>query len=287
MLAAESRRLNGITGTGEVTGILVYWTLELVLHCLLFCATFNPKTEMEMVMSATKLYLTHKDEATRLTGGIYTLPDAAKLLRIDLRLLRRWVAGYPADPVLTPNRQASGLGSLQNSGVGRDRYFGFLTLIEIFTAYQLRTRGFSMQKLRRFRNELAERFETDFPFALKGLLSSRRELLKEMGDCALLQLGTGGQTAFEKVLQPFCEKIEFDSASKLAAKLFPVGRESSIVVDPRHAFGQPVILGTNVTTEAIALRLRAGETECDLASDFDLTEQQVKEVRNFELALAA
>jgi len=144
-----------------------------------------------------------------------------------------------------------------------------------------------MQKLRRFRNELAERFETDFPFALKGLLSSRRELLKEMGDCALLQLGTGGQTAFEKVLQPFCEKIEFDSASKLAAKLFPAGRESSIVVDPRHAFGQPVILGTNVTTEAIASQLRAGETECDLASEFDLTEQQIKEVRNFELALAA
>jgi hypothetical protein len=60
-----------------------------------------------------------------------------------------------------------------------------------------------MQKLRRFRNELAERFETDFPFALKGLLSSRRELLKEMGDCALLQLGTGGQTAFEKVFHTF------------------------------------------------------------------------------------
>jgi uncharacterized protein (DUF433 family) len=144
-----------------------------------------------------------------------------------------------------------------------------------------------MQQLRRFRSELAERFETEFPFALKGLLSSRRELLKEMGDCALLQLGTGGQTAFEKVLQPFCEKIEFDSASKLAAKLFPTGREKSIVVDPRHAFGQPVILGTNLTTEAIALRLRAGETESDLASDFDLTEQQVKEVRDFELALAA
>jgi uncharacterized protein (DUF433 family) len=91
----------------------------------------------------------------------------------------------------------------------------------------------------------------------------------------------------KKCFTPFCEKIEFDSASKLAAKLFPVGRESSIVVDPRHAFGQPVILGTNVTTEAIASQLRAGETECDLASEFDLTEQQIKEVRNFELALAA
>jgi uncharacterized protein (DUF433 family) len=111
--------------------------------------------------------------------------------------------------------------------------------------------------------------------------------LKEMGDCALLQLGTGGQTTFEAVLRPFCEKIEFDGASKLAARLFPIGRQSSIVVDPRHAFGQPVILGTNLTTEAIALRLRAGETELDLANDFELTEQQIKEVRDFEIALAA
>jgi uncharacterized protein (DUF433 family) len=238
-------------------------------------------------MTSATLNRTHQDDATRLTGGIYTLPDAAKLLRIDLRLLRRWVAGYPADPASELKRQTSGLGPLQNSGVARDRHFGFLTLIEIFTAYQLRRRGFSMQQLRRFRNELAERFETEFPFALKGLLTSRRELLKELGDCSLLQLDTGGQTAFEKVLQPFCEKIEFDSASKLAAKLFPAGRERSIVVDPRHAFGQPVIVGTNLTTEAIALRLRAGETESDLADEFDLTEQQVKEIRDFELALPA
>ena len=235
-------------------------------------------------MTATLSHETRKDDAARLTGGVYTLPDAAKLLRIDLQLLRRWVAGYPAS---VSTQQVSGLGPIRSRGAARSRHFGFLTLIEIFTAYQLRRRGFSIQRLRRFRKELSERFKTEFPFALQGLLSSRTELLKEMGNCALLQLGTGGQTAFEDVIRPFCEKIDFDSASKLAARFFPAGRERSIVVDPRHAFGQPVIIGTNLTTEAIALRLRAGETESDLADDFGLSEQQIKEVGEFELALAA
>jgi uncharacterized protein (DUF433 family) len=229
----------------------------------------------------------HQERATRLSSGIYTVPDAAKLLQIDQHLLRRWVTGYPVDSAFGPDQHVSGLGQLQSRGFGRGRYFGFLTLIELFTAYHLRRRGFSMQQLRRFRIELAHRFETEFPFALRGLLASGRKLLKEMGDCALLELGTGGQTAFEKLLYPFCEKIDFDGTSNLAARFFPRGRDSSIVVDPRHAFGQPVILGTNLTTAALASRLRGGESESDLAGDFDLTEQQLKEVRDFELALAA
>lgn len=228
----------------------------------------------------------HQERAARLSSGNYTVPDAAKLLQIDQHWLRRWVTGYPVDSAFRADQHVSGLGLLQNRGFGRNRFF-FLTLIELFTAYHLRRRGFSMQQLRRFRIELAHRFETEFPFALGGLLASGRKLLKEMGDCALLELGTGGQTAFEKVLYPFCEKIDFDGTSNLAARFFPRGRDSCIVVDPRHAFGQPVILGTNLTTAALASRLRGGESESDLAGDFDLTEQQLKEVRDFELALAA
>jgi uncharacterized protein (DUF433 family) len=228
-----------------------------------------------------------RETAARLSSGVYTIPDAAKLLQINQQLLRRWLTGYPVDSALAQDRHFPGPGALKNRGFGRDRHFGFLTLIEIFTAYHLRRRGFSMHQLRLFRIELAHRFETEFPFALRGLLTSGHKLLKEMGESALLELGTGGQTAFEKVLHPFCEKIDFDGTSNLAARFFPKGRDSSIVVDPRHAFGQPVIVGTNLTTAALAFRLRGGESESDLANDFDLTEQQVREVRDFELALAA
>jgi uncharacterized protein (DUF433 family) len=227
------------------------------------------------------------ETAARLSSGVYTIPDAAKLLQINKQLLRRWLIGYPVDSALTEDKCSHGPGALKNRGLGRDRHFGFLTLIEIFTAYHLRRRGFSMQQLRLFRNELAHRFGTEFPFALRGLLTSGDKLLKEIENDALLELGTGGQTAFERLLRPFCEKIDFDSTSNLAARFFPKGRDSSIVVDPRHAFGQPVIIGTNLTTAALAFRLRGGESERELASDFDLSEQQVREVRDFELALAA
>jgi uncharacterized protein (DUF433 family) len=228
-----------------------------------------------------------REATTRLSSGVYTIPDAAKLLQINRQLLRRWLTGYPVDPARLEDPCCPGPGAMKSRGLGRDRHFGFLTLIEIFTAYHLRTQGFSMHQLRLFRNELAHRFDTEFPFALRGLLTSGRKLLKEMGNEALLEVASGGQTAFEQVLGPFCEKIEFDSDSNLAVRFFPKGRQSSIVVDPKHAFGQPVIAGTNLTTAALASRLRGGESDSDLANDFDITEQQVREVRDFELALAA
>jgi hypothetical protein len=135
-------------------------------------------------------------------------PWRGKALQIDQHLLRRWVTGYPVDPAYRADQHGLGLGPLQNREFGRDRYFGFLTLIELFTAYHLRRRGFSMQQLRHFRIELAHRFETEFPFALRSLLASGRKLLKELGDSALLELGTGPNSIWKGPI-PFLRKDRF------------------------------------------------------------------------------
>jgi uncharacterized protein (DUF433 family) len=59
------------------------------------------------------------------------------------------------------------------------------------------------------------------------------------------------------------------------------------VIDPHHAFGRPVISGTNVTTEALACLIRGGEKMEDVAQDFCLELAQVEEAWEFERRLAA
>lgn len=218
-----------------------------------------------------------------LSAGAYTLPDAARLLGLPLSRLRSWVRG---------TRENSGtvrlpVGSFASRAEGRDRHFDFYTLIELFSVAELRRLGVSMKTLKANRAELAQRFSTPYPFALRGLLTDGRRLLKELDKQALLELGTGGQSSFESLVAPFCRRLDFDATSQLAARYFPMGREIPVVVSPSHAFGRPVIEGTNLPTETVAGLVRGGESLDDIASEYQLSREQVESAWRFEERAAA
>jgi len=216
------------------------------------------------------------------TRGVYLVPDAARILRLPADLLRTWVSGRKQD-----EKQHFPLGDIISSGTGLDRHFGFLTLVELYLVAQLRKRGVTMPTIRADRDELARRYKTPHPFALGGILTSGKGLLKELGDGVLLELGTSGQTAIQKIIHPFCTQLDFDQATLLARRFFPLGRNHPIVVDPRHAFGRPVIEGTNITTEAIMSLLRGGEPPENIAESFSIPLAAVNAARSFEQSKAA
>jgi uncharacterized protein (DUF433 family) len=214
--------------------------------------------------------------------GVYLVPDAARILRLPLSVLRLWVSGRSAD-----HQRYYPAGAIFTEGDGADRHFGFHALIELFTIAQLRKRSIPMTAVRQARAELMERFQTPHPFALKGLMTSGRTLIRSLNDDILLELGTRGQTAFSKVLEPFCASLDFDEANSLASRYFPLGREHPVVVDPRRAFGRPVIEGTNLTTETIMSLLRGGEAAEDIAESFRISPEAVLAAKAFEQQRAA
>ena len=230
----------------------------------------------------THFVVTSSQLADPWVRGVYLIPDAVRILRIPAGSLRSWVNGH--------NYKESSrfpAGEMESVGTGRDRHFGFLTLVELYLVAQLRRRGVSMSTIRSARDELATRLETTYPFASGGLLCSGKKLLHELGDGVLLELGTTGQTAFEKIVQPFCDRLDFDAATSLARRFYPLGKEQPIVVDPRHAFGRPVVEGTNVTTETILALLKGGESIEDIADSFHIPEDAVRAARVFETKKAA
>ncbi|MCF7674560.1 MAG: DUF433 domain-containing protein [Akkermansiaceae bacterium] len=80
---------------------------------------------------------------------------------------------------------------------------------------------------------------------------------------------------------------EFATKGTGADRHFSRGRQHPIVVDPRRAFGRPVIDGTNLTTEAIMSRLRGGEAVENIAESFRVAPAAIMAANMFEQQKAA
>lgn len=214
--------------------------------------------------------------------GIYTIADAARILRLDGSKLRRWAKNYwtcKHSPDSELVRPAEVWYHKSHSAIG------FHTMIELFTISALRDLGVSLHTVRKARDEMVNRLRLSFPLAHKGLLSDGKKLLfelKEADSRIALELDMSGQTAFLDIVEPFCTRIEFSQETQLAERYWPLGREKSVVVDPHHSFGQPVIDGTNTTTQALFELYQSGESFEDLAGLYDIPATSVGDAVFFE-----
>lgn len=219
----------------------------------------------------------------RLGEGVYTLPDAAHILNLPQPKVRRWVNGYWQ--ILSADRQHHRMLDLRMWGSSRDRAFNFYTLVEVYCVMAFREMGVSFLKIRQARDELSARFDTPYPFASHELLCDGRRImvaLKDTGFRSVLTLGAGGETAFRKIIEPFCQKLDFSKKTQLAERFWPMGRDSSVVVDPRHGFGRPTLDGTNISTQVICDLIRSGEDDETVCALYELTEKQLHDARQFE-----
>jgi uncharacterized protein (DUF433 family) len=76
------------------------------------------------------------------------------------------------------------------------------------------------------------------------------------------------------------DRIEYNKQGR-AVRLFPLlGRKDapkSIVIDPRRAFGRPVVAGTCVPAADIRARFHAGDGVDELARDHDLSTELIED----------
>lgn len=219
----------------------------------------------------------------RIGHGIYTYADAAKILGLDQPKLRRWLQGYVSD--LSRHYPAGEFGVWKIDGV---RGFDFYTMIEAYVVAHLRDLGVPMRTIRIAREDLAERFETHYPFALKGFLSDGKKILLAMPDYGnVLIADKTGQMEFTELIDQYCRRIDFHLETDLVQRFWPVGKDHSVIVDPNHSFGRPSIEGTNISTEVLARYVDAGEPVDVVARLFDLEERQVLDAVAFEHRRAA
>ena len=225
---------------------------------------------------------------------VYQVNEAARLLGIPDKTLRRWLDGDRRfERVIEPLIRAQRTGETDVTW-GEFVEAGFLCVC--------RNKRLPIERLRPLIVALREELQTPYPLAqARPLYSDGRQLLwrrqKTLGIDRELFLVVEGpsEDMYQLVLAPvakqFFERVKFeppDAEGGVAAKWFPWQEHRRIVLDPRVSFGLPHING--IRTEVIAELRTAGEPVSALEAmfgDYGITQQDIEEAIRFETSLWA
>ena len=162
----------------------------------------------------------------------------------------------------------------------------YMQLIEVAVVAAFRKAGVPMPRIRKARAYAAHELKSEFPFAEYGFKENGKHLFL---DSAQIDVKSGtalsadqhGQLAWESVIGRL---REFDYEKEgIVLRWHVAGPASPIIIDPRISFGAPAIKGT--PTWIIRGRYDAGESDSDIADDFGIKKDEVREALKFEGAL--
>jgi hypothetical protein len=199
--------------------------------------------------------VTDVSPVTILDRPLYSVTEAARLLRIPSASLRRWLEGWDVkgthyEPVIRP--VATGLDAV--------------TWAEFIEAGFLReyrlAKRVSLQRMRPFLERARTELKVPYPLAHFKPFVSNRELVYELQEessldpALFLVRREGDQMIWAEPVQEFLERVDFEPESDLVARLHPLGRDRPVVIDPAVTFGIPQIRG--LRAELIAESVAAG-----------------------------
>lgn len=208
-------------------------------------------------------------------SGFYTIPDISRLLGFPKQTVARYLEQYWDEKL---GKQLFNE-TYSWSTDGRVKAVNFYVLIELYTFFSLQKLGVTTHQILKAREHIAKELKVTYPFANAGLLTDGKKIWYEFRD-AIINADGSRQTNIVKIIEDFVKKIEFGN-NKLAERFFPAGKNSAIVVDPHHKFGQPIINGTNINTEVLFSMYKSGEPIESIGILYDLTEKEVNEAIQF------
>lgn len=225
-------------------------------------------------------------EQRALTGGFYTIGEAARILRIDsVAKVRRWVGSARAGaPVIVGQYQ----GRTPTDEVG------FYDLLEIRFVDYFRRQGVSLQSIRAAAESARRDLQHTHPFALSNVkfVTDRKKIFlhtaEAIGDDRLMDI-VSGQHAMYDVIESFLAKgVEFNP-SGLAKEWRPEpANYPDVVLHPLRAHGQPVLEPFGVPTSALFQLWRAEDQDYDRVADwFEIDRSKIEQAIEYELELAA
>ena len=214
------------------------------------------------------ILLLNKDflETPKLGEGLYFPIDVSQILKLEYHKVKYLMNTFWNEYTF---------------GEKGNRAINFFSLIEFYTYYHLREKGFSSAYIKKFHQTLAKSLGTAYPFAsikvvdrrTKGTKTQNSKIWYEyMGE--LMRDDRANQPSITSFVKPFLKQIDFGE-NELAKRFYPLRHTRNVVVDPHHQFGQPIINGTNLQTKTIFRLYDAGESKTNICKLFEILGNQV------------
>lgn len=211
----------------------------------------------------------------------YRVVDAARYAKSHPATVASW--HYRGTPVLPGHQKGQAL--------------NYLELVEVAFVAFFRNNGVSMQRIRDARDFCGQRINSERPFTEYAFKTEGMHMLLDFdqynsdnpferfivkssapNDRVVVAADMHGQLAWEVLMGN--KFAEFDYEYELALRWHPAGYSSLVVIDPRHAFGAPIVDG--LPTWVIKGRYLARESFDDLVDDFDISEKAILDGLTFE-----
>jgi uncharacterized protein (DUF433 family) len=219
----------------------------------------------------------------------YSFSEASHYLQIPLKTLRSWIRGRDY-PIAAGKKKFEPIIQLPDANLA---LLSFMNLIEahILDAIRYQHRV-PLKNVRRAVKYLRARSKSQHPladywFQLKGV-----DLLIEEGGL-LVNVTKQGQIEMKEVIQAYLKRVHRDPSGS-AQSLYPYlhrhpkeleNEPKLVLIDPRIAFGKPILVGVGTPTAVVADRHKAGESIAELAKDYGCEASEIEKAIQYERGL--
>lgn len=228
----------------------------------------------------------HERERNLLNTGLYTVPEAARLTRVSVGKIRRWLKGYNfRSGKSIHHSDAVWQGELEP--LESKLALSFRDLLELRFVDAFIQTGVGWRTMRRAHAKAQDELKTTHPFCSNRIATDGKNILlrqaEEDSDEALVNLVTN-QKEFSRIVQGFLKELEFSGKDII---WWPLGKERQIVLDPKRNFGQPSAARSGVPTSVLARSVKTNGSVEAVSHWFEVSEGEVRDAVEFEMRLAA
>lgn len=231
--------------------------------------------------------------------GLYTVPDAERLLAIPASSIRRWLGGYSYRRG-TVVHQVPALWTPQLPANDDHIELGFRDLIELRFVHAFTKAGLGLKTIRHCLTHARAIVADERPFSTQRFRTDGRTIffdLIETGDRVGSELSAADarvvrrelidlksrQYAFPDIIERSFKDLDLEDSA--VSRWRPYKGRASIVIDPTRAFGAPIAAETGVPTATLADAVEAEGSERRVARLFNVPPAVVRDAVRFESTL--
>ncbi|MFG2048777.1 DUF433 domain-containing protein [Micromonospora sp. NPDC048935] len=205
----------------------------------------------------------------KFTVPLLTPFEAATHLQIPERTMRRWLhqnaAGSPLVHSVRPERR--GWPSVP-----------FIALVEAYVLRALRDLGLSPHRIAEAAATVRTQFGTEYGLATRKIATDGIDVFVHYLDSDEIARAPDGQMPIRQIVENYLQYIAWDDdgfARRLTLRRYDPA-VAQVVIDPRFAWGAPIVEPAKVTVDTILGMWRGGESPDVVASEYGLSVEQVE-----------
>jgi uncharacterized protein (DUF433 family) len=210
----------------------------------------------------------------RVVRALFTLRETATFLDVPKSTVHWWARSQDAgDPLITcfPAR-------------GRQATVPFIGFAEAFVLSSFRRAGVPLQRIRPAVEVLEKEIGVEHALASKRLYTDGAEVLfdyaNKSGEREVMELTVvrTQQRQFTDVVKDYLRRIQYGGDGWADSVRLPSYEHAEVIVDPRVAFGLPLVIHGGARVEDLVDRFRAGDSVSAIAADFSVPPEEVEDV---------